>query len=156
LARIVHADGGRVVYGACEEHVGLPYHPLAEALRTYVDEGDAPLGRLPGELARLLPNLASRVHGLPPPVAADPGAEEHRLFQAVSSWLTAAAEPAGLLLVLDDLQWATKPTAALVLHALRAAAASDARVFTLLTYRDTDVDAAHPLSKIIGELNALA
>src|SRR5205823_3745166 len=54
LARVVHADGGHVLYGGCEEELGLPYQPFAEALRSYVADPDAPLGRLPGELARLL------------------------------------------------------------------------------------------------------
>jgi len=58
LARRVHEGGGAVLYGRCEEDLGVPYEPFVEALRWFcehvpVEELMARLGRFPGELARL-------------------------------------------------------------------------------------------------------
>src|SRR5207302_2286454 len=104
---------------------------------------------------RLLPDLADRVPHLPAATASDPGSEEHRLFEAATSWLIAAAGDNGLMLVLDDLHWATKPTLLLTLHLLRAATEQNAKLLVVVTYRDTDIDRAHPLSAILADLRRL-
>ena len=33
-AHAAHADGGTVLFGACDEDVGLPYRPFVEATRS--------------------------------------------------------------------------------------------------------------------------
>jgi AAA ATPase-like protein len=156
LGRRIHEQGATVLYGGCDEDLGAPYQPFIEALRWYTAGDTAgPLGRLPGELTRLMPDLARRVPGLPEPVASDPAAEEHRLFEAVTSWLIDASRDNGLVLVLDDLHWASKPTLLLVLHVLQAATEANARLLVVIAYRDTDIDRAHPLSRVIGDLRVL-
>jgi class 3 adenylate cyclase len=158
LARCAHAQGALVLYGRCEEALGVPYQPFVEALDWYTTKSASPeLGRLGGELTRVIPDLGARVPGLPRPVASDPRSEEHRLFEAVASWLVQASEAGGLVLVLDDLHWATKPTLLLLLHALRAAAdaGTTARLLVVGTYRDTDVDRSHPLSGVLANLRRL-
>ncbi len=160
LARHVHQQNGLVLYGRCEEGLGAPYQPFVEALDWYTSyaTADPTLGRLPGDLARLMPDLGSRVAGLAAPMASDPGSEEHRLFEATTSWLIELANQnrnAGLMLVLDDLHWATKPTLLLTLHLLRAASEQGARLLVVVTYRDTDIDRAHPLSGVLADLRRL-
>jgi class 3 adenylate cyclase len=59
-ARVVHEDGGVVLYGRCDEELGLPYQPFVEALRGYVaacsdDDLMTHLGSLSAEFTRLLP-----------------------------------------------------------------------------------------------------
>ncbi len=154
VARAAHRDGALVLYGRCDEDLGVPYQPFVDALEAYtsVDGEVGPLGRLPGELTRLLPALRARIAALPAPVVTDPASEKHRLFEAVASWLIDAAAERGLALVLDDLHWATKPTLLLTLHLLRAAAAAEARLLVVITYRDTDIDRAHPLSNVLADL----
>ena len=156
VARAVHAAGGLVLYGRCDEDLGVPYQPFVEALDHYsATATELDLGRMAGELLRLVPELRARVPSLPDPVRSDPRSEEHRLFEAVTSWLIAASRKAGLVLVLDDLHWATKPTLLLLLHVLRAAAAESVerpRLLVVGTYRDTDIDRSHPLSGLMGEL----
>jgi class 3 adenylate cyclase len=155
LARVAHASGAVVLYGRCDEDLGVPYQPFVEALDYYTETVAAPeLGRLPGELTRLVPEIRTRIDSVPDAVRSDPRSEEHRLLEATSSWLVAASRPSGLVLVLDDLHWATKPTLLLLLHLLRAAAAEPepARLLVLGTYRDTDIDRSHPLSGLMGEL----
>ena len=158
VARSAHNEGALVLYGRSEEDLGVPYQPFVEALDWYTTKVASPvLGRLPGELARLEPDLATRVRGLPPPVTSDPRSEEHRLLEAVASWLVGATETTPLVLVLDDLQWATKPTLLMLLHLLRAAAdaGAAARLLVLITYRDTDIDRSHPLSGVLADLRRL-
>ena len=156
LGRRIHQEGATVLYGGCDEDLGTPYQPFIEALRWYTAGDDiGPLGRLPGELTRLMPDLARRVADLPEPVASDPAAEEHRLFEAVTSWLVDAARDNGLVLILDDLHWASKPTLLLVLHALHAATEAGTRMLVVVAYRDTDIDRSHPLSRVIGDLRVL-
>ncbi len=160
LARRVHAQGGVVLSGRCAEDVGAPYVPFIEALDWYTAHAVPPLtlGRFPGELARFLPSLPERVADLPGLTASDPAAQEHRLFEATTSWLIDTANHpsnAGLLLVLDDLQWASKPTLQLTMHLLRTAAEQGARLMVVVTYRDTDIDRTHPLSTMLADLRSL-
>ena len=158
LARHAHGEGALVLYGRCEEGLGVPYQPFVEALDWYSTHASTPvLGRLPGELTRVVPDLAIRMPRLPAPVASDPRSEEHRLFEAVASWLLDASTTSGLVLVLDDLHWAAKPTLLMLLHALRAGAdaGSNARLLVLATYRDTDIDRSHPLSAVLADLRRL-
>ncbi|MGH9008921.1 MAG: AAA family ATPase, partial [Acidimicrobiia bacterium] len=121
LARQLHHEGALVLAGRCDEDLGVPYQPFVEALRHYM--GHAPelrLGRHGGELARLVPEVAAAVPGLPEPLRSDPETERYRLFDAVASWLEDVSSEAPVLLVLEDVQWAAKPTLLLLRHVLRA------------------------------------
>jgi class 3 adenylate cyclase/tetratricopeptide (TPR) repeat protein/DNA polymerase III delta prime subunit len=157
LARHAFADGGLVLYGRCDEDLDVPYQSFVEALDYYARHAQAPvLGRMPGELARLVPDLATHVGALPDVVHSDPASEEYRLFEAVASWLVETARAAaGLVLVLDDVHWATKPTLHLMQHVVRFASDEHAPVLVVATYRDTDVDRAHPLASVLADLRRL-
>jgi class 3 adenylate cyclase len=153
LAVRVHDEGAIVLAGRCDEDLGVPYQPFVEALRHFAEH--APdlaerLGRYGGELARLVPELSERVPGLPTPLRSDPGTERYRLFDAVAAWLDAAAEQVPVLLVLDDIQWAAKPTLLLVRHVVRSGLA--ARILVLGTYRDVELTHGHPLLEVIADL----
>ena len=151
LARQVHDEGATVLAGRCDEDLGVPYQPFVEALRHFVDHAPAlgRLGRYGGELARLVPELTDRVPGLAPPLRSDPEMERYRLFDAVAAWLTATAAEEPLVLVLDDLQWAAKPTLLLLRHIVRVA---DGRILVLGTYRDTELTHDHPLVEVVADL----
>jgi class 3 adenylate cyclase/tetratricopeptide (TPR) repeat protein/KaiC/GvpD/RAD55 family RecA-like ATPase len=157
LARRAVADGGVVLYGRCDEDLDVPYQTFVEALDHYVQHATSPVfGRLPGELVRLVPDLAEHVATLPAPVSSDPASEEYRLFEAAASWLIEAARSAGgLVLVLDDVHWATKPTLHLMQHVVRVATDEGAPLLMVVTYRDTDIDRTHPLSAVLGDLRRL-
>jgi DNA-binding CsgD family transcriptional regulator/tetratricopeptide (TPR) repeat protein len=148
-------DGALVLYGACDAVVRIPYGPFVEALdhlaRT-ADPGElrAALGTGGGELTRLLPDLPARIGELPPPVAADPDTERHRLHTAVTDLLTGITRDRPALLVLEDGHWADAPTLMLLRHLTRAA--GHARVLVLATFRDTDADVTEPLSETLADL----
>jgi class 3 adenylate cyclase/tetratricopeptide (TPR) repeat protein len=155
LAIGVHEDGATVLVGRCDEDLGVPYQPFVEALRQYVDhtppeELQARLGRYAGELARLIPELPNLVPDLPPAVQSDPETERYRLFAAVSAWLGAVSADVALLLVLDDVQWAAKPTLLLLRHVISST--DPKRLLLLATYRDTELGHDHPLGEVLADL----
>ena len=155
LSARAHDGGGIVLAGRCDEDLGVPYQPFVEALRQFVDHTPphdlrGRLGRYGGELSRLVPEVADAVAGLPVPLSSDPETERYRLFDAVAAWLAAAAAEEPLLLVLDDLQWAAKPTLLLMRHVVRSADAK--RLLVLGTYRDTELGHDHPLVEVLADL----
>ena len=151
LASELHADGAIVLAGRCDEDLGVPYQPLVEALRHYVVKAPTPrLGQHRGELARLVPELPQLIRGLPEPIRSDPETERYRLFDAVAAWLSDVSAERPVLLVVDDLHWAAKPTLLLLRHVLRSPEAL--RLLVVATYRDTDVGRGHPLSDLLADL----
>jgi len=156
VAASIHDEGdGVVLAGRCDEDLGVPYQPFVEALRHFLDHTPSEqlrdrLGRYGGELVRLLPEVAERIPDLPPPLKADPETERYRLFDAVAAWLAAVSSEGSLLLVLDDLQWAAKPTLLLLRHILHTA--EPMRLLVVATYRDTDIGRGHPLGELLADL----
>ena len=155
LAARAHAEGATVLAGRCDEDLGVPYQPFVEALRHLVDHTPVAeladrLGRYGGELARLVPELGERLPSLPPPLRSDPETERYRLFDAVAAWLAATSAGQPVLLVLDDMQWATKPTLLLLRHVLRSS--EPMRLLVAITYRDTEVGRTHPLGELLADL----
>ena len=151
LARGLHGDGALVLAGRCDEDLGVPYQPFVEALYHYVTQApERRLGRHPGELSRLVPELGQLVPGLPEPLRSDPETERYRLFDAVALWLSDVSAASPVLLVLDDLQWAAKPTLLLLRHILRSP--EPARLLVVGTYRDTELGRGHPLTELLANL----
>jgi hypothetical protein len=105
MARTVRADGAVVLYGRCDEELGVPYGPFAEALGAYTascspEDLLRQAGPLGGELVRLVPTLAA-APGLPDALQAEPETERYRLLEAVRELLAALAADAPVVLVLD-------------------------------------------------------
>jgi predicted ATPase len=153
LARAAHADGAAVFLGRCREELLISYQPFVEAVSRYVaavspevllDQLDA----YGGELTRLVPELARRLPDLPDPVGADAEGERFRLFEAASSLVANASRSWPVLLLLEDLHWADKPTALLLTHLVRSVQTE--RVLVLGTYRETEL--AEPLTAVLADL----
>ena len=147
LARAMHAEGAAILLGRCTEEPLLPYQPFAEALRPFLSPAAGPADGL-GELARLFPGLADEAGaGL---AAGEPAGARFRLFEAVGALLTALSEERPLLLVLEDLHWADKPTLLLLSHLVRAP--GPVRLLVLGNYRETELRWADPLAGALAEL----
>ena len=74
LALQVHGEGATVLYGRCDEDLGVPYQPWVQALGYLVKEAPQPIldghvERYGGDLARLVPALGDRVPELPCPAS---------------------------------------------------------------------------------------
>ena len=158
LARAVHADGALVLLGRTDEHVDAPYGPWREALRGLVRSApdevlERHVSEHGGELARIVPELERRVPGTTISAAPDPETERLLLFEAVTGLVSATSTESPVLLVLDDLHWADRSSLLLLLHLLKADA--PAALLVLATYRDTDLDRAHPLAATLADLRRL-
>ena len=156
IAHEAYNDGAVVLHGRCDDGLQVPFQPFATALRQSIEDAEAVgaipvLGRLAGELVRLVPDVAPLPLDLAPPIHADPETEQYRLFDAVSQWLQALAQESPVVLVLDDLHWATRPTLHLLRHVFRST--EPARLLLLGTYRDTEVGRGHPLTELLADLH---
>src|SRR3954454_5523095 len=154
FARTVRDGGATILYGSCEDGLAVPYPPFVEALRQLLSSSMQPrLGTHPEELARLVPEIAMRIPGLPEPVSSDPETERYQLFNALVDCIADVAVDEPVLLVLDDLHWATKPTLQLLRHLVRSNVA--APVLVLTTFRDTELDATAPLAEALADVERL-
>lgn len=153
VALVARKQGGLVLAGRCDEALGLPYQPFVEALRFQlglVDELPADwFGPLADELVRLAPELSDHIPGLAAPVRTDPESERARLFDGVTAWLRTTAAAVPVMLVLDDIHWADRPTLMLLRHIVHETA-RDA-LFVIGTYRSTDLDRTHPLAAMLAD-----
>ena len=111
---------------------------------------DVVVGSYPGDLARLSEHVRRRFPAAPDALAADPELEQRRLLDAMASWLEDLAREQPVVLVLDDLHWATRPTLLMLRHLLRRD--EDVALLVIGTYRDTDLDRRHPLSSMLADL----
>lgn len=155
LALAAFARGATVLQGRCDEDLRMPYQPFVEALGHLVEHTDAAVlerhvAQHGGELARLLPGLARRMPGAPPPRATDGDTERYVLFSAVAGLLEAEQAQRPVVVLLDDVQWADTPT----LQLLRNLAAGDPRLrLTLVaTLRTTELDEDDALAKVLADL----
>ena len=157
LVDYARITGGTVLSGGCYElEAATPYLPFVEALRAWVHaSSDDELRRAAGdsgaELARLAPELASRIGPFPEGPALSAAEQRLRLYDGIARCLFHLAEPAGLLLFIDDLQWADQASLSLLHYLVRLAGRE--RLLILGCYRDTELDRAHPLAEALDTWN---
>jgi class 3 adenylate cyclase len=154
IARRVHGDGAVVVYGRCDEDLGVVYQPWAQALSSLVTAAPAELlvdhvEARGAELLRLAPELGTRT-GVVGAVGSDLEAERYALFGAVVDLLARVAARVPLMVVLDDLHWADQGTVHLLRHL--AGVVDPMRVAVVVTYRPTDITVSHPLAEMFASL----
>jgi class 3 adenylate cyclase/tRNA A-37 threonylcarbamoyl transferase component Bud32 len=148
--------GAQVLTGhSYEGAVELPYFPFVEALRQYVRTRPDPelrreLGPGAPEVADLVSEIRRRLPDLPPSPALEGEAERVRLFESVTSFLQNAAAAGPLVLHLDDLHWADKPSLLLLRYLARNLAGQ--RLLVVGTYRDVELDRTHPLAEVLPTL----
>jgi tetratricopeptide (TPR) repeat protein/transcriptional regulator with XRE-family HTH domain len=160
--RLLHAalpraagHGLRVLEGGCQRRSGhAPYAPLLDALQRHIRHQAPALLRteLAGcaWLVRLLPELAGGPIEPLPAWTLPPEQERRLMVQAVLRLLANVAGPAGTLLVLDDLQWASPDALELLTVLVRSASEVPLRV--LGAYRHTEVGPQDPLSVMLADL----
>jgi class 3 adenylate cyclase len=149
--------GAQVLWGRAHESSGAPaYWPWMQVGNTYSSANDPALladdmqGKGP-ELVRLFPWLRQGLNVGEPEQLADPEAAQFRLFDAYATFVRAMSNRAPLLIALDDLHWADKPSLLLLEYVARELARM--RVLIVCTYRDTDLSRTHPLSEALAVLN---
>jgi tetratricopeptide (TPR) repeat protein len=144
LARHAHAHGAVVLFGNSDEEPIAPYQPFTAAVHHYVTNcrvSDADLGAL----GRLVPELSAHVT----PSQELPGApesERYQLFEVVARLLMRVAEQRPLLMVIDDLHLADKPTLLLLRHLFERTA--DAPIMFVCTARELPAPLAAALEQV--------
>jgi DNA-binding CsgD family transcriptional regulator/tetratricopeptide (TPR) repeat protein len=156
LAAYATEQGGLTMFGHCYESGSLsrPYLPFAQALRQYVLSVDperlaAELGAGAADVARIVPEVRQRLD-VPKYQAGDPDSDRWRLLQALADFVRSVSYSQPLLMVLEDLHDADSASLDVLVHMSRTL--QDSRLLLLATYRDVDVDRAHPLSAALAEL----
>ncbi|WP_036461350.1 AAA family ATPase [Mycobacterium sp. 141] len=117
FARQVSEQGSPLVfYGRCEEVGGGPFEAIGRAISPYVESCNPlalaeHLGDLTSELRRICPDSRVRFpSGLADEMPTDPNLTRMRMFGATAGVLRHAVQVAPLLLVIDDLHWASART----------------------------------------------
>jgi hypothetical protein len=146
----------QVLWGRCHEGEGAPaFWPWVQAIRAYVHERDpktllSELGSGASDVAQVVSEVRERLPNLPPPPDGDPERARFRLFDSITTFLRNAGAAQPLVLVLDDLHWADKPS--LLLLQFLARELRGARLLVIGTYRDVGVGRRHPLSETLADL----
>jgi DNA-binding CsgD family transcriptional regulator len=151
-----------VLRGACVDlggDDGLPFAPIAEALRELVRRLDpASLAALMDpatlDLARLLPALGTAAGSTVMRTAAPGELAQTRLFEAFLTLVGRVGSIAPVVLVLEDLHWADAATRDLT--AFLARNARDERLCVIGTYRTDELHRRHPLRAWRAEMQRLA
>jgi class 3 adenylate cyclase/tetratricopeptide (TPR) repeat protein len=146
IADRAHSDGAVVLAGSCDSDLAVPYEPFAIAFSEIAGVDDD-LGRAvasgTGVLGPLFP--ARRRERME-----DGGASDRfELFEAVVALVDRLAAEQPVVLVLDDLHWATPPTIQLLRHLMRRT--EDTALLVIGSYRTDEVLPGHPLHALLAE-----
>ncbi len=155
-ARLLDID---VFVGRCYEGEGAPaFWPWVQVIRSWVQAHpnellESAMGVGAADIAQIVGEVQQRLPALPPPPALEPQQARFRLFDSVTAFLRNAAKPKPMLLVLEDLHWADRPS--LLLLEFLARELRDARLLVVATCRDGEADTQQPISQSLPELARL-
>ncbi len=156
LATYARLRDAQVLSGRCYEGEGAPaFWPWIQIIRSWVqEEGSRAVSSAMGagapEIAQMVPEVRERLPALAAPPALEPEQARFRLFDSVTTFLKNAARRRPLVLILDDLHWADRPS--LLLLEFLARELRSSRLLVVGAYRDVAVGRQHPLSQTLAEL----
>lgn len=148
--------GAHVLWGRCHDQPGMPpFWPWLQAIRPYVrhqqpDRLRSEMGPGVADIAEIVPELLERFPEIQPPPTVEPDQARFRLFDSLATFLKAASQSQPLVIVLDNLHWADKPS--LLLLEFLGQEIEESNLLIVGTYRDIDLSRQHPLSEALGEL----
>jgi tetratricopeptide (TPR) repeat protein len=108
------------------------------------------MGAGAADIAEVVSDVREVLPDLKPPPALEPEQARFRLFDSITAFLKSAGRRQPLVLVLEDLHWADRPS--LLLLEFLARELTGGRLLVIGTYRDVEVSRRHPLSQTLGEL----
>ena len=154
FARIVDTEGGRVLFGETASPESSSYQCVAEALRpTYSMLSGNKANQLTiSVLARVFPEWQEPAKTLPNIGTLPAEREVTRLLSAFAAAVLELGSVRPLLLVLEDLHWASSSTLDAITAICRRL--QRARVIIVASYRDDEVDPEHPLRKLMNDLRS--
>ncbi len=146
-----------IPYGALIQAFRALCHQLLtgseEQLAAWRERLTGALGANSGVVAEVIPEIELILGKQPPPPSLGPTEAQNRFRLVFENFVRAIARREHpLVIFLDDLQWVDSATLSL-LHALLTS--PDIQfLFLIGAYRDNEVDAAHPLIRALGALEA--
>ena len=145
-------DGIELLWGACHDGDVIAAAAFAEAITAWARRADpdvvrAAVGHDGPVLATLAPTLRVVLPDLADVAEIPADAAAARLQDAVCQWLTRLSAAATVVLVVDDMHWADDVSVWLFRAAGRLA--RGVRLLVVGTYRETDLDRAHPLAQAL-------
>ncbi len=149
-------QGACVLWGRCYEFERiLPYQPVVEALRAVVptmarSELEGQPAWVLAEVVRLVPEILEKQPDLGATPALRSEQERTRLFEGLIRFLAHLTTQGTLLIVLEDLHWASESTLQLVHYLTRRLAAH--QVLIVGTFRPEALGRRHPLTSLQEEL----
>jgi len=149
FAQGAHRDGSTVLYGRCDQDLGIPYQPWREALEDLLAHGPSEVSEVAVANEGLLASLGIG-SGVAAPGSSDAATARYLGFGAVASVLAAAGEAAGLVVIVDDLHWADAQSLQLLRHL--ATAKQPMRLVVVGTFRESEVGAGTPLAGLLADL----
>ncbi len=163
VAGALHDHGATVLVAAATRDGAVPYQPFVEMLdhlfthagccrgEERQGRGDCPLlAGTPYDLGRLSVRAAEHLR---PAMGDTSGDTRLDLFDSVALLLRRLSKQRPLAVILDDLHWATPPTAALLKHVAHASAGSP--ILLVATFRTTAPDRSPELSAHLADLHRL-
>ena len=148
----------QVLAGRCYEGEGAPaYWPWMQIVRAYLHDREPAtlrqeMGSGAAAIGQVIPEVGERLPDLPSLPPLEPEQARFRLFDSITVFLKNASQKQPLLLVLDDLHWADKPSLLLLHFVTREL--QRRQIFVLGTYRDVEVQRGHPLVEVLAALRA--
>ena len=163
LAALAEQQGVQVLWGWCYEEEGAPpYWPWVQPIRSYVRQTEpeqlrSQMGQGAADIAEIVTEIHGKLPGLETPPSLEPGPARFRLFDSITTFLKKAAENQPIMLVLDDLHWADKPSLLMLQFLARELAPTQSgRLLVVGCYRDVELSRQHPLSEILAALSRSA
>ncbi len=151
FARVVHSRSGVVIYGRCDEALITSYQPFVDALSHLIRYLPEDQWRHHARaLAPMLPGVHADTVDPAPRPAPEPETQLLLMLASVVALLD-STEPLPMLLILDDLHWADRSTILMLQYVIRAT--DDHRLCIVGTYRDSELEAAHPLRTLLTDLH---
>ena len=160
LATYAGLRGAQVLWGRCYEEQGVPpYWPWVQAIRSYVRDREperlrSEMGSGASDIAEIVSEVRERLPDVQLPTVLQPEQARFRLFDSITTFMKTASRTQPIVLMLDDLHWADKPS--LLLLEFLARELAGARLLIVGTYRDVELSRQHPLAETLGELNRSA
>jgi DNA-binding CsgD family transcriptional regulator len=156
-AVLATAKGARAVWGRAVQGAGAPpYWPWLQLLRAIADEVDlrAVAGEygLTADLGRLSPNLFPATGSAVAHLSSGGSVsseDRFRQFDALGRLLRLVAELRPIVIVLEDIHWADRPSLLLLQHV--ATTLTDERILIIANYRDTEPEHSSIVTDLLRE-----
>ncbi len=148
LAVMGRGRNAAVMYGRCREGAERPFLPFADAFAEHLgaltaDERNVLTDSIDEDLA---PLLAAR-----PAPSDDPETDQHWMLQAVSTLLSRLAEQRPVVLILEDIHIAGRPTQTLLKHLFQSSPLNG--VVLAVTFRDAPSDLGGDVGALVETIS---